>query len=196
MQNNQLFVAEVSFQQAGKCFAMASFVACHFMYGVMDCVEVERFCTFCKISLAGSCAILSFNTHLKVLLGGVGYDFAQQLSKFCSMFCFFVSSFLPVQADFRIAFAMCNACHCQVHTDLAALAIEVSAQIVDDILRNTLCYADNMLRSPGHFFGLLNKLGSGSAADGTFLRSGFAFMNITTDAANKFFHIRYILSVT
>lgn len=68
--------------------------------------------------------------------------------------------------------------------------------IVDDVLRSAFSNTDNMLGSPGHGVSLFNKLGSGSAANGTFFGSGIAFMNITTYAADKFFHIQYILSFT
>ena len=77
-------LAEVSLQQACECFAVTSLVSCHLMNGVMDCIQIGSFRTFCQIGLSGGSAVFSFYSHLKVLLGAVGYDFAQQLSKFCS----------------------------------------------------------------------------------------------------------------
>ena len=45
-----------------------------FMYSIVDGVKVERLSTLCQIELAGGCSVLRVNTHLKVLLGGVGHD--------------------------------------------------------------------------------------------------------------------------
>ena len=63
-----------------------------------------------------------------------------------------------VCTDFRVAFAVCDAGHCQIHADLGALALEVSAQISHDVLRSALCNAYNVLSCPGLVSGLLLEL--------------------------------------
>ena len=159
----------------------------------MDRIQVQRLSTLCQVELAGGSAVLSVNTHLEVLLGGVGYDFAQQLCELRSVLSLFVSSLLPVQADLRIALAVCNARHRQVHANLGALALEVCAQILHNVFRSALRYADNMLSRPGLLAGLLLELLSRSMADRALSRSRFAFINITTYGTNELLHDFFLL---
>ena len=49
------------------------------MHGVMDCIEIQGFGTFCKICFASGCSVLCLYTHLQIFLGAVGYDFAEKL---------------------------------------------------------------------------------------------------------------------
>ena len=77
-------LVEVTLQQTLESLAVAGLVASHLMNSVVDSVEVESLGALSQIELAGGCAVLSVNTHLEVLLGGVGYDLAEQLSKLCS----------------------------------------------------------------------------------------------------------------
>ena len=163
------------------------------MYGVVDRIEIQRLGTLSQIELAGGSAVLSINAHLQVLLGGVGYDLAQQLCELCSVLSFLECSLLPVQADLRIALAVCNAGHCQIHTNLRALALEVSTQVSHDVLRSALCNAYNVLGSPGLFASLLLELLSRCVADRALCRSCFAFIYITTYGTNKLFHDFFLL---
>ena len=159
------------------------------MNGVMDSIQVQSLSAFSQVGFACGCTVFSFYTHFQVLFGGVGYNFAQQFCEFSSMFSFFESSFFPVQADFRIAFAESYAAHCQVHTNFGAFAVEVSAQVSFDIFRNVGSDAYNVLGSPAHFSSHFLEFGSGSAALRAFCRSSFAFIYITTYLTYKFFHI-------
>ena len=104
---------------------MSSLVTSHLMNGVMDCIQVSSFRTFCKVKFAFGCAVLSFYTHLQVLLGGIGYNLTQKLCKLSSVLSLFVSCLLPVQTDLRIALSVSDTCHRQVHTNLFALALIV-----------------------------------------------------------------------
>ena len=74
----QLF-SEISLKQTCECFAVSCLISCHFMHGVVDCIQVSCFCTFSQIYFASGSTVLGLYTHLKVLLGAVGYDFAQEL---------------------------------------------------------------------------------------------------------------------
>jgi len=88
-----------------------------------------------------------------------------------------------------------HAGHSQIHTDLSALALEVLAQALDDLLIHALGYAHHVLRGPGAVSGLLFELRRGSAAHGALGRGGIALMNITTDGANKLFHGKFLLII-
>ena len=54
--------------EVGMYLAMARVISCHLMNSVMDRIQIQCLCTFCKICLTGSCTMLCFNSHLKVLL--------------------------------------------------------------------------------------------------------------------------------
>ena len=58
------------------------------------------------------------------------------------MVSFLVSIALVGLGDLGVALTLCHASHSQIHTDLAALALEVSAQTINDLLRHALCLAD------------------------------------------------------
>ena len=165
------------------------------MNGVMDSVKAEFFSAFCKVGFACGCAVFSFYAHFKVLFGAVGNNFAEQFSKFSSMFCFFKSSFFPVQADFRITFTESNAAHSKVHAYFAAFAVEVSAQVFFNIFGNVFSYANKMFSSPGHFAFHFYKFGSRSFALRAVFRSSFTFINIATNLANPFFHYSFLHKV-
>jgi len=100
---------------------------------------------------------------------------------------------LPVQADLGIALAVGDASHGQVHADLGALAVEVHAQTLEDLLGSALSDADDVLSSPGHLAFLLLELGGRSLALGAELGRGVALMNITTYAANPLSHNFFLL---
>ena len=152
-------VVEVTLQETGKCTAVSCLVLCHFVYRVVDGIQVQLLCLCCQSLLACAGTVFSGNTHFQILLGGVGNNFAQHLCKLCSVFCLFVSSLFPVQTDLRVALTERNTCHCQVHTDLGAFAVEVLTQTLDNLFVCALCYADNVLVSPCQIlFFLLHEL--------------------------------------
>ena len=103
-----------------------------------------------------------------------------------------VSGLLPVQADLGIALAMSNASHGQVHTNLAALALKVGAQVVNDVLGDLgeLANADDVLGSPGHLgVALLDEAVAGDAALGALEIGGqllaVELLNVTANGAYK-----------
>ena len=109
------------------------------MHSVMDGVEVQLLCQLGELGLAGGCAVLGFDAHLEVLLGGVGHDFAQQFGELGGVISLFVGWLFPVQTDLGVAFAMCDACHCQIHADFGALAHEVGAEAFHVLFGIALC---------------------------------------------------------
>ena len=103
------------------------------------------------------------------------------------MFGLFISGLFPIETDLRISLAERDARHREIHTDLGTFALEVGAKIIQNILRNALRDADDMLGSPGHITGLLLELGSRSLALRAALGRGCALMYITADGANPLF---------
>ena len=156
------------------------------MNSVMDCIQVGSLRALCKVELAGGSAVLSLNSHLQILPGGIGNHFAQQLSELRGMLSLFISSLLPVQADLRIALSVSNSCHCKIHTNFRALAGEIGSQIFHDIFACALSNSYNVLGSPFHRSGLSSELLSGSAADRALLRCSISFINITTYLTYEF----------
>ena len=183
-------VVEISVQETLERLAVTSLVTSHFVNGVVDRIQIQCLSTLCKVSLACSCTVLGVYSHLQVLLGGVGEHLTQQLCKLCSVLCFLISCLFPVQTDLGIALAMSNSCHCQVHTNLHALAVEVGAEIFHNIFGSTLCYANDMLSSPSLFAGLF--LYHILAANGALCRGIVAFINITANGTYVFCHNKYL----
>ena len=162
----------------------------------MDRVEIVLLGQLCELELAVGRAVLGVNAHLEVLLRAVGDDLAEELGELRGVLGFLVRGLLPVQADLRVALAVRHARHGQIHTDLGALALEVGSQTVDDLLlhvgRNVraerLAHADDVLGSPGLLSLLLDELGAVNMAHRALDRRLLAFVNVTTDTANPFFH--------
>jgi hypothetical protein len=120
------------------------------------------------------------------------------------MLSLFVSSLLPVQADLGIALAVSNAGHAQIHTDLAALAVEVGQQLIQDellvllgdvgvVLNGGFINAELVLS--GQLGGVhYLELGAGNLAQGALEIGGHlvSFVDVTANGANKLFH-KYFL---
>ena len=158
------------------------------MDGVVDGVQVQLLGLLGQLELTQGSAVLGVHTHLQVLLGGVGQDLAQQLSKLGGVLGLLQSGPAPVLADLREALAVSHTGHRQVHTDLGALADKVLTQTLEDLLGSALRHTDHVLSSPGALSGLLHKLLLGGLTDGAELRSGLTLVNITTDRTNKLLH--------
>ena len=162
----------------------------------MDGIEIVLLCKLCKLELTGGRAVLGINAHLKILLGGVGDDLAQELCKLCGVFCLLKTGLLPVESYLGITLTGSNTSHCQIHTDLGALALEVCAQTADDLLLNLggnicaklLADTNNVLGSPGLVIGLERELAAGNLALGAELGGRIAFVNIAAYGANPFLH--------
>ena len=73
---------EISLEEAFESSAVAGFVASHLMDGVVDSVKALLLSELGKSGLTCGRAVLSFNSHLKVLLGAVGHDLTEQLGEF------------------------------------------------------------------------------------------------------------------
>ena len=83
---------KISVKEALERTSVTGFVLCHFMYGVVDGVEVVGLCHLRKIHLAGASAVLRGNAGFQILLGGVGEAFAQHLGKLRRMLRFLINA--------------------------------------------------------------------------------------------------------
>ena len=91
-----------------------------------------------QLKLAGSSTVLAVHAPGQVLLGGGGHVAlqvaAQQLGELSGMLGFLISGLLPVEADLGIALTVSDPGHAQIHTHLAALAVEVGHELIEDVL--------------------------------------------------------------
>ena len=109
------------------------------------------------------------------------------------MLCLFVSGLFPVSAYFRVALSVSDSCHCEIHTYLGALAGEVGAETLEDLIGSALSDADGMLCRPDHVVFLDElELGRGSAALRTLSGSLVTLMNVTTDSADVLCHFCFL----
>jgi hypothetical protein len=100
---------------------------------------------------------------------------------------------------------VCDASHAQIHTDLAALTLEVSHQLIEDILLvflgnvgvvlNGLCVNAVLMNSSQLLLALLlYELGSGNLTNGAAELSVqlLGSVNITTNRTYKLFHNNFL----
>ena len=162
----------------------------------MDGVQIVLLGQLGQLELTGSSTVLGVHAHLQILLGAVGDDLAQQLGELGGVLGFFQTCLLPVQADLGIALTMSHTGHGQIHTHLGALALEVGAQTVDDLLADFLGHvvaehladAYHMLGSPRLLLGLQGELLTGNMAHRALSGGNITFMNITTNRADPLLH--------
>ena len=141
-------------------------------------------------------SVLGVDAHLQVLLGAVGDDLAQQLGELGGVLGLLQRGLLPVQADLGIALAVGDAGHGQIHADLGALALEVGAQALDDLLLDLggdiraelLADADDVLGGPAHLSLLFFELAAGDLADRAELGGIVSLVDVTAYGAYPFCH--------
>ena len=109
------------------------------------------------------------------------------------MFRLFVSRLFVIHSDFGIALSVGDARHCKIHTHLVALAVEIHAESVDNVLRSAFGNAYNVLGSPLSLSRLLHKLTRGRFAKRAKLGRRVSFMYVTANRTNKLFHFFNLL---
>ena len=90
--------------------------------------------------------------------------------------------------------------HGQIHTHLGALALEVGAQAVDDlladllgnILAKDLTDAHNVLGGPGLLLGLQGELVTADVTDRALGGGNITFVNVTANRTYPLFHDRIL----
>ena len=179
---------EVAGEETIEYTAMTSFVFCHFMNGVMDSIITELFSQRCDFFLASAGTLFSEGTHFEVFFGISRYDFAEEFSKFSSVFGFFKSDAFVSFSNFRITLAVSDTAHSKVHADFRTFTSEVEAETFNDFFIEAFGNAYLMFisisfrafRNEREFF-------FRSATLRTLFRSIVTFKNITANAAYKFF---------
>ena len=76
----RFLLAEVAVEESFEAAAVACFVLCHFVYGVVDGVEVELLCAGCDAHLVGACSGLGVHALFEVGLC-VPNDVAEELGE-------------------------------------------------------------------------------------------------------------------
>ena len=84
-------LVEISLEKACETCAVASLVLCHLVNGIVDSVIAKLLSPLCKLELAFASALLCRCAELKVLLRGVGNNFAEKLCKLGCMVSLFIS---------------------------------------------------------------------------------------------------------
>ena len=181
---------EIAVVETFEAATVASFVACHFMNGVVDGIEVEFLGALgdAGFVFAGT----GFSVHALFEVGlGVPNAVAEEFGKLGSVFSLFPSITLESFGYFGIAFAVGLAAHGEVHTHFGAFAVEMSVEILYHFFVAAFGYADFVLSHEREtaFFRKFFELGSRNATHRAFFGSVFAFVNVTTNGANEFlFH--------
>ena len=179
---------------------MSRLVPGHLVDGVVDGVQVVLLGQLGQLELTGGSAVLSVHAHLQVLLGGIGDHLAQQLGELGGVLGLLQAGLLPVHADLGITLAMGHTGHGQIHTYLGALAFEVGAQAVDDlladllgnILAKDLTDAHNVLGGPGLLLGLQGELVTADVTDRALGGGNIAFVNVTANRTYPLLHDRIL----
>ena len=107
---------------------------------------------------------------------------------------------LPVQTDLGVALTVRHTRHRQIHTDLGALALEVGAQTVDDLLADILgnivakdlAYAHNVLGSPGLLRRLQDEFFTADVADRALGGGNITLVNVTANRTDPLLHNNYL----
>ena len=166
---------------------MAGFVACHFVNGIVDSVEVEFLGAFGDTVLVFASTTFSVHALLEVGLG-VPNAVAEEFSKLSSVLCLFPSVTLESLSHFGITFAVSLTAHGQIHTYFCAFAHEVVVEVLNHFIVATFGNAESVLcyEVEATLFGQFLKLAGGNFAHGALLRGFGTFVDITTDGADKF----------
>ena len=120
------------------------------------------------------------------------------------MLCLFKCSLLPVKSDLRIALAVSDTSHAEVHADLGALTCEVCLQLVEDVLLillgniriilHGLCiYTELMLSRETHVLFHLLKCSLLCLTYRALIRCIRSFINVTTYRTYKLCHTHFLL---
>jgi hypothetical protein len=160
---------------------MAGLITGHLMNRIMDGIIAALFGKLGELDFTFAGAMLGGTAEFKVAFGAVGDDLTKKLGELRGVFGLLKGVSLEGFGNLRVTLPLCDAAHGKVHTDLAALAVKVRPQVIENIFLNTLGNTDHMLRSIGSSCILRLKLGRRRLT----LRTGhwrlIALMHITTD---------------
>ena len=138
-------VLEISLEQAVEAGAVARLVLRHLVDGVVDGVVAQLLRALGDRQLARAGARFRRDAQFEVLLGRIGDALAQQFRELGCVLRLFKRIALVRLGDLGIPLALGDARHSQIHADFGALALEVRAQTVHDLLVQPLRDADFVL---------------------------------------------------
>ena len=135
---------------------MTGLVLSHFVYGVVDGIETGSLGVLGNTELILASTCLGSSTLLKVGLG-VPYNLAQQFSETRGVVGLLESIALEGLGNLGITLTIGLTSHSQIHTNLAALTIEMGTQVVNHLLADTLglTVTDLVNSSIGHVTSIL-----------------------------------------
>ena len=142
--------AEVACQKAVEPGAVASFVLSHLVNCVMNGIVTEFLGSLSNCQLAFASPCLCLITFLQISLC-VPDDVPEKLGEFRSVLCLLESVSLECLGNLRIAFPLCLTAHGKVHPDLAALAVEMIMQSLENLRVVNFPISEMVLASPLRF---------------------------------------------
>lgn len=180
---------EVAVVEAFESSSVACFVFCHFVYGVVDCVEVCGFCVSCDSHFVFAGSGFGVHAFFEVCFG-VPDDVSEEFGEFGAVFGFFEGVAFECFGDFGVSFAVGLAAHCDVHSDFGCFAEEVCVEVFDHFVACAFCFADfvfgDELECVGfnEFFEFFFRLFALRAEFGGFV----SFVYVAAYGADEFFH--------
>lgn len=190
---NYKLLLEEAVVETFEALAVASLVLCHFVYGVVDSIPTLLLSVLGNAELVLASTSLCAHTLLEVCFG-VPYYVAEQLSKLGSVLCLFPCVTLESVSYLWVTLTVSLTAHGQIHTNLCALAIEVSVEVLYHFFVNAvfLGYTDNMLLNELEWTVVILKLlelRCWYATLRALCRSLCSFIDETANGADKFlFH--------
>ncbi len=170
-----------------EALSVASLVLGHFMYGVVDGVEVEFLGALGDAHLVG--VGTGFCSHALFEVGlGVPHYVAEEFGKLGCVLGFFKCIALESLGYFGIAFAVGLTRHCKIHTYFGALTHEVCVEVGAHLVVGIFGDADYVLGYKLEKCCLVEflELGCGHTTLGTLFGSCVAFMNVAADCTDEF----------
>jgi len=181
---------KVALQQTGEASTVTGLVLGHFMNGVVNGIEAGSLGILGNTELVLAGTSLSSSTLFQIGLR-IPYNLTQQLCKTTGVVSLLESIALERLGNLRIALAVSLTGHSQILTNLATLAIKMSTQVINHLFADALGLAvTNLVNgSIGHVGIVLQfrELAGRSLTNGALLGSSIAFVDISTNGADKLF---------
>ncbi len=182
---------KVTLVESHEAGAVAGFVFCHFVNGVVGGVHTGSLGVLGNAELVLASALLGCDASLEVGLG-VAENIAEQLSELAGVLCLLKSIALEGLGYLGIALAVGLTAHGKIHAYLTALAGEMVLKVFDHLLVGSFLTGstENVSSSEGGSVALIFeflKLGSRCLTDGAALGSLSALVDVTANGTNKLF---------
>ena len=128
---------KVALQQSGEACTVTSLILGHLVNSIVDSVEAGSLGVLGNAELVFTSTSLSSSTLFQIGLR-IPYTLTQQLGKTAGVVCLLESIALECLSDLGITFTVSLTGHCQIHTNLATLTVEVVAQVLNHLFTYSL----------------------------------------------------------